>query len=90
MSCCGSFIPRGLVYVSEINKSFFILRGVLLIMCLPSITEIPLFVANSVDPDQTTHSEASDLGLYSLLIKRGNISTRQKEMILMQKNPTKF
>ena len=29
-------------------------------------TEIPILNANSVDPDQTLHSVASDLGLYCL------------------------
>ena len=30
------------------------------------IREIPVFNANSVDPDQTPHYVASDLGLYCL------------------------
>ena len=38
---------------------------VLLLLC---IIEIPVFNANSVDPDQTPRSAASDLGLYCLSI----------------------
>ena len=30
--------------------------------------EIPIFHANSVDPDQTPHSAASDLGLHCLSV----------------------
>ena len=32
------------------------------------IKEIPAYYANSVGPDQTTHSVASDLGLHCLLM----------------------
>ena len=35
----------------------------LLLLCF---IEIPIFNANSVDPDQTLHSAASDLGLHCL------------------------
>ena len=36
--------------------------------CNHDLIEIPLFTANSVDPDQTPHSAASDLGLHCLPI----------------------
>ena len=35
---------------------------------LPCFIDIPVFNANSVDPDQTLHSAASDLGLHCLPI----------------------
>ena len=34
----------------------------------PGLIEIPIFNAMSVDPDQTPHSAASDLGLHCLLM----------------------
>ena len=37
-----------------------------LFLVLPFIIEIPVFNANTVDPDQMPHSVASDLGLHSL------------------------
>ena len=36
-------------------------------LLLPGFTEIPVFHANSADPDQMLHSAASDLGLHCLL-----------------------
>ena len=38
--------------------------GAWFIIVLSLIIEIPVLNANSVDPDQTPHSEASDLGLH--------------------------
>ena len=35
---------------------------------LPCLKQIPVFNANSVDPDQTPHSAASDPGLYCLAL----------------------
>ena len=35
-------------------------------LLLPWFTEIPVLNANSVDPDQTPRSAASDLGLHGL------------------------
>ena len=32
-------------------------------LLLPYFIEIPVFDANSLDPDQTAHSAASDLGI---------------------------
>ena len=37
-----------------------------LFLLLPWFTEIPVFYANSADPDQTPHNAASDLGLHCL------------------------
>ena len=39
-----------------------------LLLLLPCFIEIPVFNANSVDPDQMPLSAASDLGLHSLPI----------------------
>ena len=41
-------------------------RGVWSVLLLPYFTEIPMLNANSVEPDQTTRSAASDLGLQRL------------------------
>ena len=41
------------------------MRGVRLVL-LPHFIEIPVFNANSVDPDQTPRTAASDLGLHVL------------------------
>ena len=38
----------------------------LLLVLLSFIIEIPVFNANSVEPDQTPHSVVSDLGLHCL------------------------
>ena len=35
---------------------------------MTSVIDIPVFNTNSVDPDQTPHSAASDLGLHSFRI----------------------
>ena len=35
----------------------------LVLIILPYFKEIPVFVANSVDPDQMPHSAVSDLGM---------------------------
>ena len=45
------------------SKGYFVYVKV-----LPFIIEIPVFDANSADPDLTPHSSASDLGLHCLLI----------------------
>ena len=39
-----------------------------LFLLSPYFIEIPVFSANSVDPDQTSRSAASDLGLHCLLM----------------------
>ena len=41
-------------------------RGVWLVLLLKCFTEIPVFDANSVDPDQMQHYAASNLGLNCL------------------------
>ena len=51
--CTGPFATEGLF-------CWFLL--------LPCFTEIPLFNANSVDPDEMWQNAASDLGLHCLLL----------------------
>ena len=43
-------------------------RSTWLVLLLPCFIEIPEFNANSIDPDQTPRSAASDLGLHCLPI----------------------
>ena len=40
--------------------------SVVLLLHVPCVIEIPVLDANSVDPDQTPRSAASDLGLHCL------------------------
>ena len=60
-----SHLPRADSSTSSLDRSIFYIRGVWLILLLPCFVEIPVFTANSVDPDQTS-SAASDLGLHCL------------------------
>ena len=46
------------------------------LLCFILIVEVPIFNANSVDPDQMPHSVASDLGLHCLSIKLGDLLTK--------------
>ena len=54
----------GLFYLKSLDRAITNRRGVQLL--LPCFIEMPIFNANSVDPDQTPHSVASDLGLHCL------------------------
>ena len=47
-------------------KAPFPIGGIRLFLLSPCFIEIPVFNANSVDPDQTPRSAASDLGLHCL------------------------
>ena len=60
----NSFMPSGLYYLIFLDRSFSNRRCVWLFLLLPCFIEIPVFKANSVDPDQTPRSGASDPGLY--------------------------
>ena len=65
------FMPHGLCYLNSLDRSFSNRRGVwLFFLLLLCFIEISVFNANSVDPDPTSHSAASDLGLYCLLLSR--------------------
>ena len=54
------------MYRNSLDRSISNTRGVWLVYLLPCFIEIPVFNANSVDPDQTPRSAASDLGLHCL------------------------
>ena len=47
------FMPSGLFFFNSLDRSISSKRGVWLVLLLPWFTDIPLFNANSVDPDQT-------------------------------------
>ena len=53
-------------YLTYLDRSNCNKSGVLLFLVLPRFIEFPVFNANSVDPDQTPQSAASDLGLHCL------------------------
>ena len=59
-------MPSALFHLNSLDRSITSLRGVWSILLLPCFTEMPVINANSVDPDQTPHSAASDLGLHGL------------------------
>ena len=56
------FMPIGLFFINSLDR-FISILGVLL---LPYFIVIPVLDANSVDPDQTPRSAASDQGLHCL------------------------
>ena len=60
--------PNGLVYLKALDCSISNRKGMFisLLLHVPCFIEIPVFNANSVDPDQMPHSMASDLGLHCL------------------------
>ena len=63
------FMPSGLSYLNFLEKSISNGRGVWIVSFIcPCFIEIPVLNANSVDPDQTPRSVASDLGLHCLLV----------------------
>ena len=62
-------MPIGFFHLNSLDRSIFIRRGFLLgfiITLFYTFVENPIFNANSVDPDQTAHAAASDLGLNCL------------------------
>ena len=59
------FMPGGLFYLNTLDRSFAN-RDVWSFFVLSCYVEIPVFYANSVDPDQTPHSAAPDQGLHYL------------------------
>ena len=61
------FTPSGLFYLNILDRSISSKRGIYLVLLLLYFNkEIPVQNANSVDPDQTPRSSASDLGLHCL------------------------
>ena len=57
----------GLSFLNSLDRSLSNKRGVWLVLLqYYCFIEIPIFRANSEDPDQTPRSAASDLGLHCL------------------------
>ena len=59
-------MPSGRFYLSSLDQSISSLSSVWLVVLLLCFIEMPVINANSVDPDQTPRSAASDLGLHCL------------------------
>ena len=59
-------MPSGLFYLKALDKSISYIRCVWLVLLLSYFVEISEFYANKVDPDQTSRSAASDLGIHRL------------------------
>ena len=53
-------------YANSLDRSFSNRRVVWLVFIITKFIENPVFNANSVEPDQTPRSAASDLGLHYL------------------------
>ena len=58
-------MPSGLFYLNSLDRSISYIRGVWFLL-LSYFVEFSEVNANHVDPDQTSWSVASDLGLHSL------------------------
>ena len=58
-------MPSGILYLS-LDESITNLRGVCFVVLVSCFIEIHVLNANSVDPDLSPHSVASDLGLHCL------------------------
>ena len=62
------FIQNGLFYLNSLDQPISNIKGIWLFFIITrfQVIKIPVFNANSVDPDQTRRSAASDLGLHCL------------------------
>ena len=60
------FMPNGLFYNHSLDRSISSIRVSGQFLLFPCFIEIHVFNENSVDPDQTPRSSASDLGLNCL------------------------
>ena len=60
------FIPNGLLYLHSLDWSISNISGVWLVFIITMLIEIHVLNANSVEPDQTPRSAASDRGLLCL------------------------
>ena len=65
----NTFTSSGLFYLNSLDRSISCIRGVWLVF-ITTVAELFKLNANSVDPDQTLRSAASDLGLHCLSIIR--------------------
>ena len=59
-------MPSGLFYLRVLDRSISYIKGIWLVLFIIMFDRNSLFDANSVDPDQTPHSTAPDLGLHCL------------------------
>ena len=62
------YISNGLFFQNSLEKSISSRRVSGQFLSIPCFLEISVFNANIVDPDQTPHCVASDLGLHCLLM----------------------
>ena len=60
------FMPSEIFYLNSLNRSISYIGVSGWLLLLSFFVEIPVFNANSIDPDQTPRSAASDLGLHCL------------------------
>ena len=63
-------MQSGLFYLKSLDQSISSLRDVWSVFIIAIFIGKPVINANSVDPDQTLHSAASDLGLHCLPMSR--------------------
>ena len=61
------FMPSGFFYLNSLDQSISSFRGVWSALIITMFYEMPVINANSVEPDQTPRSAASDLGLHCVL-----------------------
>ena len=66
MTYFNPFMPNEIFYLRFFDRSISNRRDVWLVLLLLCFIGIPVFNANSLDPDQTPRSAASDLGLNCL------------------------
>ena len=59
-------MPSGFSFMNFLNRSISSRMGVCTILLLQCFIEMHVHGAKSVDPDQTPHYAATDLGLYCL------------------------
>ena len=74
-------MSSGLFYYNYLDRSIFNSRVSGLFLSLLYFIEIPVFNANSADPDQMPHSTASDLGLHHLPNTHLGVSPSETEMV---------
>ena len=68
-------MSSGLFYLNSLYQSISSLRGVWSVLIITMFIEMPVVNANSVDPDQTPRSAASDLGLHCLSVTPLGVSS---------------
>ena len=62
------FMPSGSFYFNILDRFISYIRGFWLVFIMPWFVELSEPNANSVDPDQTPRSAASDLDVHCLLV----------------------